>query len=377
MRGAHLAVALVAAIPPLALSRSSGPTVWLAAAALAGSAELARLAARTWSPALARTYVVRRALSLRYLGPALGLPLASAALVAHAGAIGVAAVVALHLGLAHAWRARLARPGALRVVLPLTAVAGLFVALEALAVSGDDWRLGGQLAYAEESRRQRIVLVEREGALDLFLDGELQLRSTDERLYHDGLVGPALAASARPRRVLVMGGGDGFAARDLLKRPSVERVLIVDWDPAVTRLFRSDPELSSLNEGALDDPRVELCHRDVREVLAGPGEPFDLIIGDLTDPDPAAEPTGLLSPGFFAMVRRRLLPDGLVVTHASSAAGAGAPGAVQRALEEAGFAARSYARVVPCFGDVTYVVGSLQEPCGGRSDRTEAGDLRG
>ncbi|MFT3770903.1 MAG: hypothetical protein QM820_36250 [Minicystis sp.] len=276
MRGAHLAVGLVATIPPLALSRSGGPSVWLAALAVAGGAELARLAARRWSPALARSYLVRRALSFRYLGPAFGLPLASAALVAHAGAIGATAVVALHLGLAHAWRARLTRPGALRVVLPLAAVGGLFVALEALAVSGYDWRLGGRLAYAEESRRQRLVLVEREGALDLFLDGELQLRTTDEQRYHDGLVGPVLAASAHPRRVLVMGGGDGFAARDLLKHPSVERVLIVDWDPAVTRLFRCEPELSSLNEGALDDPRVELRHRDVREVLTAPGEPFDL-----------------------------------------------------------------------------------------------------
>ncbi|APR78850.1 Spermidine synthase [Minicystis rosea] len=377
MRGAHLAVGLVATIPPLALSRSGGPSVWLAALAMAASAELARLAARRWSPALARSYLVRRALSFRYLGPAFGLPLASAALVAHAGAIGAAAVVALHLGLAHAWRARLTRPGALRVVLPLAAVGGLFIALEVLAVSGYDWRLGGRLAYAEESRQQRLVLVEREGALDLFLDGELQLRTTDERLYHDGLVGPVLAASAHPRRVLVMGGGDGFAARDLLKHPSVERVLIVDWDPAVTRLFRCEPELSSLNEGALDDPRVEILHRDVREVLTAQGEPFDLVIGDLTDPDHAAEAAGLLSPGFFAMIRHRLLPDGLVVTHASSPAGAGAPCAVQTALEEAGFAARAYTRAVPCFGNVTYVVGSLPEHRVRRSDGTDTGDLRG
>src|SRR5579862_1788991 len=69
---------------------------------------------------------------------------------------------------------------------------------------------------------------------------------------------------------------------------------------------RSACFLSSLNEGAPDDPRVELRHRDVREVLAAPGEPFDLVIGDLTDPDPAAEAAGLLSPSFFAMVRRRL-----------------------------------------------------------------------
>ena len=351
--------AIVAVLQALVLSRAEGASGAIVALAVLVLAQILRSLAAARAPDLARGYPCRRLLSMRYLVPALGLPLGSAALFARAGWVGAASVVLVHLGLARSYRARLTRPGALRIALLPAALGGFFLALESLALSGHEWRLGGRLLYAEESRRQRVTLVERAGSLDLFIDGELQFRTADERLYHEGLVAPALASSVRPWSVLVMGGGDGLVARDLLRCARVDHVTIVDWDPLVTRLFRREAALTALNEGALVDPRVEILHRDVRDLLAESGKPFDVVIGDLTDPDPLAEGSGLLTPGFFAAVRGRLAPGGIVVTHASSPAGVGAPKAVHDALVATGFMVRAYARTVPSFGSVGYLIGSL------------------
>src|SRR5262249_41898200 len=89
--------------------------------------------------------------------------------------------------------ARPLRPGAVGAALRPAALGGFSLALEVLALSGPEWRLGGQLIYAEESRKQRVALVERAGSIDLFIDGELQFRTADEALYHDGLIAPVLA----------------------------------------------------------------------------------------------------------------------------------------------------------------------------------------
>ena len=298
-----------------------------------------------------------------YLVPALGLPLGSGgALRACAGWVGAALwsswfISALLGRIAH----RLTRPGALRIALlpvrPSAASSSHWKALPSADTSGGSAK--PIAVRRREPKAARVTLVERAGSLDLFIDGELQFRTADERLYHEGLVAPALASSVRPWSVLVMGGGDGLVARDLLRCARVDHVTIVDWDPLVTRLFRREAALTALNEGALVDPRVEILHRDVRDLLAESGKPFDVVIGDLTDPDPLAEGSGLLTPGFFAAVRGRLAPGGIVVTHASSPAGVGAPKAVHDALVATGFLVRAYARTVPSFGSVGYLIGSL------------------
>jgi spermidine synthase len=241
--------------------------------------------------------------------------------------------------------------------LPVALFGGFFIALERLALSGHEWRYGGRLLYAEESPLQRIVLVERNGSVDLFIDGELQFRSADERLYHEALVAPSLPLLPERARVLVMGGGDGLAARDLLQSPRVASVTIVDWDRAVTQLFRRERGLSALNQGSLDDPRVVTLHRDVRALFREPGEPFDLVVGDLVDPSaPGSEQAGLYSSAFYRTVQTRIAPGGVLVTHASSDEDKFLRG-VCDALAAASFSdVETYCREIPSFGSVCYVL---------------------
>ena len=99
----------------------------------------------------------------------------------------------------------------------------------------------------------------------LFLDGDLQFASTDEHRYHEALVHPAVGRA--PRSVLVLGGGDGLAAREVLRHASVERVVEVELDPAVLELARTDPRMLAANDGALDDPRVEVVVDDAMRWL--------------------------------------------------------------------------------------------------------------
>ncbi len=148
------------------------------------------------------------------------------------------------------------------------------------------------------------------------LDGAAMTSERDEFIYHENLIHvPALAHSA-PRRALVIGGGDGGSAEELIKHPTIERVEMVELDPKVIELARR--YFVEVHRGALDDPRVQVRVQDglayVREMpTPAAGEGFDLVVLDLTDPvGPAA---ALYQTEFFAECARLLNPDGLLSLH--------------------------------------------------------------
>src|SRR6185369_18067850 len=98
--------------------------------------------------------------------------------------------------------------------------------------------------------------------LRLYLNGNLQFSSRDEYRYHEALVHPGLGALPHARRVLVLGGGDGLAVREILKYPGVESVTLVDLDPEMTKLFSTHPLLVQLNRGSLTSPKVHVINAD-------------------------------------------------------------------------------------------------------------------
>ncbi|MYT30822.1 MULTISPECIES: polyamine aminopropyltransferase [unclassified Streptomyces] len=157
--------------------------------------------------------------------------------------------------------------------------------------------------------------------LELFLDGRLKVDSGDERVYHQALVGPAMAGGAHGR-VLVLGGGDGLAVRELLRYRSLRSVTVVEIDPEVVRLARTDPGLSALNRHALGDPRVRVVTADAFNWLRGQGRSagrrpvrYDVIVSDLPDPGITAS-TKLYSQEFYGLAARMLAPGGRLVVHA-------------------------------------------------------------
>lgn len=220
----------------------------------------------------------------------------------------------------------------------------------------------GRVSYREQSSYQRIVLTQSKAGFELFLNGNLQFASKDEAIYHEALVHPAFFAAPNAEQVLIGGGGDGLAAREVLKWPQVKRVVLVDLDPAVTRLGREYPSLRELNRGALHDPRVRIINQDAMSYLAEASEQrFDIVLLDF--PDPSNYSVGkLYSERFYRSVARRLNPGGAVVVQASSPLLARKTfWCTVTTLEASGFLTQPYHTFVPSFGEWGFVLATLGE----------------
>ncbi len=219
---------------------------------------------------------------------------------------------------------------------------------------------GDEIVHAETTPYQRLVVTKWHDDLRLYINGNLQFSSRDEHRYHEALVHPALAALPAPRQVLVLGGGDGLAVREILKYPSVEAVTVVDLDPAMTRLFARAALLTGLNGGALRDKRVQIVNEDAGQWLETATQHYDAIIIDL--PDPNSYGLGkLYSEPMYRLVRKRLAETGLLVVQSTSPYFAPrAYWCVAATLEAAGFKTYPYHAYVPSFGEWGFILADTQ-----------------
>ena len=237
------------------------------------------------------------------------------------GAVNAVAGAALVLGL---FRRDL--PRRTRRVLLSVDIAVLAVLALAALLAGDFERAARRAVFGTDVRValrtgvQEVVLTggEHGRPLGLFLDGRLRVSGRDEYRYHEALVHPAM--NGPHARVLVLGGGDGLAAREVLRHPGVRRVDIVELDPEVVRLARRDLALSRLNAHAYDDPRVHVITDDAfRRLRAIPARSYDVVVADLPDPG-ISDSTKLYSQDFYGLARRALADGGRLVVHAGPVA---------------------------------------------------------
>ena len=262
---------------------------------------------------------------------------------------------------------------------------GLLAALlVVLAVFGTRWMadLGDTLfkdrvVYRLQTPYQNVVLTKRHIAagkpdvLSLYVNGALQFASNDERIYHAYLTTPPMLAAYRREHVLVLGGGDGLALRDLL-RWNPRQATLIDIDPQLLRLFRGEDEqasawlsraLTELNEGAFDDPRVRVIEGDAFievERLAAAGRRFDVVVADLPDPS-HPDLNRLYSDYFYARIAQLLSPDGAFVTQSTSPFHATAAFlSIGKTLAHAGFHAEQYRANVPSFGEWGWTIGTTR-----------------
>ena len=218
------------------------------------------------------------------------------------------------------------------------------------------------VVLAKTSAYQRIVLTRAGQHFQLFLNGNLQFSSSDEYRYHEALVHPALALVPGARRVLVLGGGDGLAVREILKHPQVAEIVLVDLDPEMTRLARENPLMRDLNQGSLSSPRVQVVNADAFVWLAdAPPSRFDAAFVDF--PDPHNFSLGkLYTRHFYARLRQRLDPDGVVAVQSTSPLMARQSyWCINHTLESAGFQVRPYHALVPSFGEWGFVLAALRK----------------
>jgi len=246
------------------------------------------------------------------------------------------------------------------MIMVLLAIA--FIKADKLTSLAEDALFVDNIIFARSSPYQRIVVTKGKVGYALFLNGNLQFNSFDEYRYHEALVHPAFAAyQGEPKRILVLGGGDGLALREILKYPSVEFIQLVDLDPEMTKVSYSVPALGELNHHSFDDPRVHVTNADAFVWLDGTQtEPFDIAIVDFPDPNNFALGK-LYTTRFYNLLKSKLKPDSSVVIQTTSPLVARQSfWCIISTLEASGFAVRPYQTTVPSFGIWGYALAKLQ-----------------
>ena len=215
----------------------------------------------------------------------------------------------------------------------------------------EDEMFADEIVYTKDTPYQRIVITRGRAGFQLFLNGNLQFSSTDEYRYHEALVHPAMLLANNPRRVLVLGGGDGLALREILKYPSVEHVTLVDLDPEMTKLSDRFPLLAALNKQSFRDPRVQVINEDAFIWVEDTKEaPYDAAIVDFPDPNTFALGK-LYTTRFYRLLKSRLTENAAVSVQSTSPMFArNSYWCIIRTLETAGFYVRPYYTAVPSFG---------------------------
>ncbi len=239
----------------------------------------------------------------------------------------------------------------------LTIATGVVLAKDIIRY-GEQSRYKDRVVFDAQTKYQKIVMTQSDQHFWLFINGNQQLSSIDEVLYHEPLVHPVMALSRSPTDVLIMGGGDGGAAREVLKYSSVDRIKLVDLDPVMTRLGQEHPLLVEMNAGAMNHQKVEIINEDGFTYLEQDSSYYDVIIIDLPDPK-TVELGRLYSFEFYKLCEKRLRPNGLIITQAGSPYyAARAFNCINATLSEAGFSTVPLHNQVVTLGEWGWVMGA-------------------
>lgn len=215
--------------------------------------------------------------------------------------------------------------------------------------------------FSEQTSYQKIILTKQQGDTRLYLDGQLQFSASDEHRYHEILVHPPMAAAARHDRVLVLGGGDGLAVRELLKYEDLGNVDLVDLDPKMTEIARTQHLLTELNEGSLDHPKVKVVNEDAFRFLENADGFYDVIIIDLPDPNNESL-NKLYTQEFYSLARNHLHPDGAMMVQATSPVFAPQVyWTIDKTIQATGLQTQNLHADIPSFGGWGYVLASRGE----------------
>jgi spermidine synthase len=227
---------------------------------------------------------------------------------------------------------------------------------QAITSLAEDGMYADPVILARDTRYQRIVLTSWKDDMRLYLNGHLQFASRDEYRYHEALVHPGLSSLAAQAEVLVLGGGDGLAVREILKYPAVHHVTLVDLDEQMTALFRTHPRLTALNEGSLNNPRVRVINADAFTWLDSTHARYDFVVIDF--PDPSNYHVGkLFTSAFYRLVQHHLAPGGMIVVQATSPMFARRSfWSINNTLMAAGLHTWPYHTYVPSFGEWGFVL---------------------
>ncbi len=303
--------------------------------------------------------LVSRVLTFDYIGALLASIMFPILLVPRLGLIRTSLLFGILNAIVGFWGTWLLRPlltnkglGGIRgrAVLVAGILVIAFIKADRLTSLAEENIFPNQIVHSETTPYQRIVVTRSNRGFQLYLNGNLQFNSVDEYRYHESLVHPAVNLSQNPKSVLVMGGGDGLAVRELLRYPGIESITLVDIDPQMTTLGDRFQPLRTINGGSLADPRVTVINTDAFIWIEEPEHLFDLCIIDF--PDPGTFSVGkLYTRRFFGMLRRRLTETACVSVQCTSPLVAPKSfWCILSTMESAGFHVRAFHAPVPSFG---------------------------
>lgn len=243
------------------------------------------------------------------------------------------------------------------VVIIITA--GVFNANSIISF-GEEIRYKDRVVFSEQTRYQRIVITQSQEDFWLFINGNQQLSSIDEIMYHEPLVHPVMGLLKEPKHILVLGGGDGGAVREILKYPSVEKITLVDLDPRMTELGQTHDWLVTMNRNSMNHEKVEIINADGYTWMESQKQYFDAIIIDLPDPK-TVELGRLYSYEFYKLCYNRLRPHGIITTQAGSPYyAARAFNCIDLTMQEAGFTTAPLHNQVVTLGEWGWVLGAKE-----------------
>ncbi|WP_153556489.1 polyamine aminopropyltransferase [Roseimaritima sediminicola] len=313
--------------------------------------------------------LVSRVLTFDYIGALLASLMFPILLVPQLGLMRTSLLFGILNALVALWGTYLLRPilkdrglAALRgrAMLTVGILAVGMIKADTLTTIAEERMLAQPIVFTEQSRFQRIVVTKSSRGFQLHLNGHLQFNSADEYRYHEALVHPALSTGPPPQHVLVLGGGDALAVREVLKYPSVRSVTLVDIDPAMTDLAMNFPPLVELNEDALRDPRVQVINRDAFVWIGETPRRFDTVVIDF--PDPGTFSVGkLYTTAFFRQLRTRMTDESrLSIQCTSPLVAPKSYWCILKTMRASGFEPQPYSVSVPTFGVWGFAYATVQ-----------------
>ena len=212
------------------------------------------------------------------------------------------------------------------------------------------------IIYSEQTPYQKIVVTAHNGRVEFYINGAIQFDSIDEHRYHESLVHPAMMNAKAHENILIIGGGDGLALREVLKYEDVSNVTLVDLDPAITTLFKENKTLSRLNNKSYSSPKVTVVNQDAWKFIEKANVLYDVIVVDLPDPNNISL-SRLYSQTFYQLLKKQLSKVGVMVTQASSPLFTRkAFWSINKSVESTGLYTKAYHTYVPSFGEWGFVL---------------------
>ncbi len=249
-----------------------------------------------------------------------------------------------------------------KVVISAFAACSLFlifltVMAKPIIIYGEQRQYKDKIIYAQQTPYQKIVITQWKQYYWLFINGQEQFSSFDEEKYHEPLVHPAMKLSADREKILILGGGDGLALREVLKYPDVKSITLVDLDRTMTDLAAKHPALVDINKTSMNDSRLKIVNQDAGTFLKEDNHYYGAIIIDLPDPD-SIDLMHLYCVNFYRLAARHLRPGGVMVTQATSPYfSRQAFLCIIKTIKEAGFTSMAYHNQIPTMGEWGWVLG--------------------